>query len=343
MKRLSTRWMISLLLIASISPAITLGASNLLLLQDQQFKAGEKVEYKESEYAKEWKEGVVVRILPGNTQLLIRSKPDQWFKDGLEQATALSNVRRIAARSVNDSPANTHSSRPPADGGAGEKADKDDSPTSSPINSKGAGLMTKEEIIEYLRTRVGTDGPHPKKEQVSKELVGMIKRRRVNFRLPPNDLHQISKVGGNDTTYDVKSAIQHNYGPPTPSSWLMGTWNMIIVGATVDTAPGDGYIYRQNESAARMGFLSINPNGTYVWKVSAKDPPSKYVKGAWRKATAKEMLDQGGEGVVWFKGESGEDWIVTKSTNPYHKGDHITVALLSLTYRGGQRRTGVRR
>ena len=63
----------------------------------------------------------------------------------------------------------------------------------------------------------------------------------------------------------------------------------VVIGGVVDTAPGDGYIHRRNESIGKLGFLSISLKGTYTWKLSPSDPPAKYVKGSWRKATSEEI------------------------------------------------------
>jgi hypothetical protein len=116
---------------------------------------------------------------------------------------------------------------------------------------------------------------------------------------------------------------------------------MYVVGGTVDTAPGDGYIYRKNESIAKLGFLTIDAGGTYTWKVEPSDPPARYVRGTWRKATAAEMRLQGGAGIVLQNAAEGRDWIAFKyQTRVPNKSERIDVQ--DLQYRGAHRRIGWR-
>jgi hypothetical protein len=122
------------------------------------------------------------------------------------------------------------------------------------------------------------------------DLVELIKRRGVKERLEATNGDPFGENGCNNATEtDVIGATKRNLGAPTPINWLAGTWIMYVVGGTVDKAPGDGYIYRKNESIARLGFLNVNGNGTYIWKVNPSDPPAKYVNGTWRNATKEEM------------------------------------------------------
>ena len=293
------------------------GFQTEIAAQDTDFKPGEKVEYRESDYATEWKEGVVVKILPGNTHVLIRSKPDQWFKDGLEQAFVFSRVRRIANRPVNQPTTNANVVEKNIDNAKTETAKTD-----------GKGLMTKEEIFSYLKTNLPKAPDDPNAAGVSRELVKEIKRRGVEyFKVEDRDIYNVFMRY--DPRHDqVVMAIRENYGAPPSQSWLTGTWKMTVVDV--------GYNY---SIGAKAGFLTINKNGTYQWKPG---PSDAVINGKWREATDKEMWHQGGAGIVLLKGEDGDDWIARKSTNRELKGDHIDVALLDMTYRGGKRRIGRR-
>ncbi|MDQ4120827.1 MAG: hypothetical protein M3209_05215 [Acidobacteriota bacterium] len=297
---------------------ILVTCSAITFAQKKDYKPGEKIEYLAATYPKEvWEEGVFVKASYDGSQPIIRQKPDQWNKDGFQTAFQWEKIRPLSPRADKETAtANKVETQKP------ENQPKPFAASDSDVK----GLMTKAEIIEYLKTRVGTDGPHPKKAQVSKELVEMIKRRGVDFRLPYTDLHQISQVGGNDTTYDIKSAIEYNYGAPTKQSWLMGTWKMAIVDV--------GYNY---SIGAKAGFLTINKNNTYQWKPGPNDT---IINGKWREATEEEMKLQGGEGIVLLKGESGDDWLVRKAVNPNFKTDHIDI--WHLQYGGAQRRIGRR-
>lgn len=286
--------------------------------QKKDYKPGEKIEYLAATYPKEvWEEGVFVKASYDGSQPIIRQKPDQFHKGGFETAFQWEKIRPLGSVAVKPTPTNTNDT---------EKTESK-SATDTARNVESRGLMTKAEIIEYLKTRIGTDGPHPKKAEVSKELVELIKRRGVDFRLPYTDLHHISQVGGNDSTYDVRSAIKYNYGAPTKRSWLVGTWDMTIVA-----------VGRFGSIGGKAAYLTINKDKTYTWKPGLNDP---IVKGKWREATEEEMKLQGGEGIVLLAGESGSDWLVRKDVNPNFKTDHIDV--WHLQDGGRQRRIGKRR
>jgi hypothetical protein len=172
----------------------------------------------------------------------------------------------------------------------------------------------------------------------------VIKQRGVEEQLDvhKDDLSPFADNGCyNERSTDVVGASQSNIGAPTTMDWLNGTWVMYVIGGTVDTAPGDGYIYRKNESLAKLGFLTIDGGGTYTWKVDPTDPPAKYVKGTWRKATPEEMRVQGGAGLVLQHAAEGADWIVFKYMDPFNKADRVDVE--HMQYRGAYRRIGWRK
>ena len=207
----------------------------------------------------------------------------------------------------------------------------------------GVGLMTKDEILGYMRTHGFVNGVAKYDAQVCKDLIEQIKRRGVKekFAIGKNDLSPIYSNGCGTPDTDVTGAVEYNVGPPTTVAWLSATWLMYVIGGTVDTAPGDGYIYRTNESIGKLGFLAIGGNGTYTWKIYPDDPPAKYVKGTWRNATRQEMNLQGGAGIVLQNGPESTDWIVYKYMLPDpSKADRLDVQ--DLVYRGGHRRIGWR-
>ena len=156
-----------------------------------------------------------------------------------------------------------------------------------------------------------------------------------------------SKAQDAVNSYHVGERIEYK-ASSYPEAWMQGTvirvdpqYNQLLV--RWDPRPDyPQYTHnRKNESIGKLGFVTINANGTYVWKVNPADPPAKYVKGTWRKATAKEMNLQGGAGLVLQKAAEGSDWLVFKYMNPYNKGDAIDMRQIYTT--GGYRRIGWRR
>lgn len=315
------------------------------------FKVGERVEYKDSSYPESWKEGTVVKVQPEYKQVVVRWDPradyPSYTHDGVstyEQAYSISDVRHIKARTAERAaPTGGGNIDAPAGGNDGETNNRPEKAPVAAAAGTGTGLMTKQEILGYMRTHGYSNGQPKKDPQVCKDLIEQIKRRGVRERLEvgKDDLSPIYANGCATFDTDVAQATSYNIGPPTTLDWLKGTWNMTVTGGTVDTAPGDGYIYRRNESFAKLGFLTINANGTYTWKVDPSDPPSKYVHGTWRKATPEEMKLQGGAGVVLQKAAEGRDWIAYKYMDPFSKADRIDVQ--DLQYRGSYRRIGWRR
>ena len=313
------------------------------------YKVGERVEYKDRSYPEVWKEGTVVRVYPEYKQVLVHwdPRPDypQYTHDGVssyEQAYNINDVRHIKAR-ANEQPAreNRGASNTAPNEAANGRKEKGDAPKAT---NNGGGLMTKEEILGYIRTNGYANGQPKHDPQVCKDIIEQIKQRGVKEPLAPgkDDLSPIAENGcfGAQNT-DVVAASRSNIGTPTTLDWLSGTWLMYVIGGTVDTAPGDGYIYRKNESIGKLGFLTINSNGTYIWKVEPVDPPAKYLKGTWRKATKEEMNLQGGAGIVLQKAAEGSDWLVFKYMDPFNKAERIDVRQMHST--GGYRRIGWRR
>ena len=287
--------------------------------QDVQFKPGDKLEYKASNWPEKWEAGTVVKMLPGGTQVLIREKPNEFFKDGFERAYNLAEVRRGATPPPNNPPANPVPRNAPPD-----RPDNVPAADNKQRNAPGGPLMTKEEILNFLSARLG-DKPfqHPEREKIRKELGEMIKQRGVNFRYETlsDFANQLGKFGA---TSEITFPINDNFGLPTRQGWLIGSWSMDIIGATVDYTRNNR-VYRQGEMGAKGGRLTINADQTYVWQAYANDPPAKHIKGTWRAATPEEMKYQGGDGIVLLAAKSSWHWIVMQD-RAAPSGDWIQVA-----------------
>jgi hypothetical protein len=272
--------------------------------EDAPYQPGDKIEYRRTS-SSDWEPGEVLKILSGGEQVLIREKPNQFFKDGFERAYSLADVRRRTA------------SPEPKPGTPKPKVNP-----AAPIVTTGKPL-TQREVLDYLRTRLG-DQPfqHPEHEKIKKELAELIKRRGVDFRYETISEfgNELSKFGA---TSDITFPIHANFGPPAKRTTLFGTWSMDIIGATT-TFVRDNTLYRKMEGFAKGGTLVINPDRTYAWKAYASDQPAKELRGTWREATAEEMKHEGGEGLVLLAAKSGWDWLVTRDRGA-PKGDWIRV------------------
>lgn len=187
--------------------------------------------------------------------------------------------------------------------------------------------MSKQEIIDYLKTRIGTDSPHPQKETVNLALRELIKKRGVSFRYDSAEMHEFTKVGGARMLSD---AMQANFGTPKPMSWLVGEWNV----STTATRT-----FNLGNAVNKMGFLVIEEGGKFLWKIKADDEAKNWIDGKWRAATAEEMNWMGGAGVVLQGGEQGYDWIVYRDYTSDDGKDWITISIINSrqTFRNGQR------
>ncbi|MBI3209968.1 MAG: hypothetical protein HYZ37_13865 [Candidatus Solibacter usitatus] len=200
-------------------------------------------------------------------------------------------------------------------------------------------LMTKEEILGFLKARIGSDPwRHPNKPQTIAELAGIIGARGVNFRLSSMDAYMTDLInaGANEST--IKFYIDANYGPPAQYAYYFSTWEMFVTGAPTYKVVGNR-AYRVNETGGLSGTLRIDPNGTYQWKPGPKDSETS---GRWRQATVQELKIgyQGGAGIVLPNSYTGQDWIVTKRDLVGQHEEMITVAVVNSR---GQRHLGTRK
>ena len=284
------------------------------IAQKKDYTPGEKIEWKSSNYPETWEEATFVEATPDGTQPIIREKPNQFHKDGFQQATSWAKIRPLSAKTTYTVPVND--------------TEADNATTPQTTSNFGTGLMTREQVLRFLQAKIGnkpfTDPP--REAEFKKELAEMIKRRGLNFRFTSSDTvfwKKLSKYGG--LTGELNFPLRDNYGPPTKQAWLMGTWKLGKIGAAVDYVKNNR-VYRQGEiGVGNIGTLSINSNGTFIWKSVLTTRPKS---GKWRKAAKAEMKSQGGDGVVLLKAQSGYAWIVTKDRTTTLKGEWINISEL---------------
>jgi hypothetical protein len=195
--------------------------------------------------------------------------------------------------------------------------------------------FTRAELLAYLRTIPHSQNysSYADMKAAHDKLARLIKIRGVDFVLPmakfDRDFHQ----GG--ASSEVMLAIAEHYrstetaapAPPSPTTLtaFAGRWTMGIAGmSTTHRTQGSTVIRTDSGTGARGGFLEIDPNGTYVWKLLPSDPPEKYFRGQWR-AASDVGLQSDVSAIFLLKAYEGADWIVThrRSNGP---GEKITVA-----------------
>ena len=283
--------------------------------QRKDYKPGERIEWKSSGYPEKWDEAIFVRATPDGSQPIIREMPNEFHKDGFERGTSWADIRPLGTKKkiVNN-----------------EEKTQDPEDTENTLETTkdfGTGLMSLAEVLSFLQTKLG-DKPfqNPRREEIKKELAEMVKARGLDFRyadISQESSGKLAKYGAN--TSEVSFPLRDNYGAPTKESWLMGSWNLGKIGATVNYVKG-GRVYTQGEiGVGNVGTLTLSANGAYNWKsVTAQS-----TVGKWRKATNAEMKSQGGDGIVLLKAKSGYDWIVSKNRTTTLKGEWIYISELA--------------
>lgn len=311
------------------------------LAQGGAFTIGEHIEYRDGGYQGAWHRGTIVRLAPASNQVIVRWDPRDdypaYTHNGVstyEQGYALDAVRHLGAASG--------AASDPATAQPTAATSRTSTPMATALGAAGAPL-SKREIVDYMRTRAYAGGQPTHDANICRALVDLIKARGVEAPLEVghDDVAPFADNGCyNAQDTDVVGATRSNLGAPVGLNWLAGTWAMYVLGGTVDFAAGDGWIYRKNETLAKLGVLTIAADGSYVWKVEPGDPPGKYVHGRWRAATLQEMNVQGGAGIVLQNAAEGADWIVFKYMDPSNKAERIEVE--HLQSRGAYRRIGWR-
>lgn len=282
--------------------------------QKKDYKPGEKIEYRAETYPKEiWEVGVFVSGTPDGRQPIIREKPNEFNKEGFQRGSQWAEIRPLSAKTASKTPVD-------------ETGPDDNKNAPTTTTDFGTGLMSKEDVLSFLQTKLG-DNPfrNPRLDAIKKELAEMIKQRGLDFRYSETSqdfFGKLAKYGA--ITSEVSFPLRDNYGEPTEQRWLLGTWKLGKIGASVDYVRNNR-VYRQGEiGVANVGTLTLNANGTYSWKAGAKDSTS----GKWREATGAEMKSKGGDGIVLFKAKSGYDWIVTKDRTTTLKGEWLNISEL---------------
>lgn len=310
--------------------------------QKKDYARGESIQYFEH-YTGNWEEGVFVEPSYDGSQPIIRTKPNQYFPKGEQKATTWDAIRALPPIPVNPpaakAPGNTQRDEQPGTVRMDRNGGREiaDNVPAGMEGTGGKGVLTRKEIINYLRVRLPGGPNAANAEEVRKQLIEEIKRRGVDFHeKSPGDIYT---VGGYSVSNNIPDAINSNLGAPISQDWLMGTWTMYVYGGHNYSAEGNT-LYSK-DYVSKLGFLSINRDSTYTCKVEPADPPARYVKGTWRKATRDEMGFEGGAGIVLEKAADGADWIVMKYMSPNVKTDNIEVE--HMQNRGTYRRVGERR
>lgn len=184
----------------------------------------------------------------------------------------------------------------------------------APTATDGAPL-TEAEIKKFFLDRMpGKWSDDPEKfHQVKAELDDLIKKRGTGFICNSGLTEFGDWLSAHGMGYN--GPISHNYGPPNTQDWLFGSWDTSKVGLPVHWVEGDK-LYTWNEiGVSGTGRVTISKDGTYRWDTKSAQG---VIQGKWHAASADEIGDQGGAGVVLENAKNGEPWVAFKyrASNP---------------------------
>lgn len=342
--------------IAKLSLSLILGVAAFSSLPAfAQYTKGQQVDYKEGEYS-QWQPGTVEYMTPSGKQVIVRSRPREFYPNGDTRAIDLDKIRPAtgttgdqaaaqgAPAAANPTPAAvvpTPAANPvaaatnmpalpqalPAMPQAHQPAAAQ--PAAAAQGAKGP-VMSAQDVVNLFAQKIGDPKrlSWPENDRVYEEVASIIRNRGVDFdfktQTPQYLQDAINKYQVNN---HVTGALRQNWGPPAELGYFWGGWDMSKVGGETRVRQFiPGYDLVTSEHGALAGDLKIYSDNKYEWNG---------IKGTWKPATPEQlaMSDKGGAGIVLLnakEGAHGRDWIVFKHSMT--AGDNIEVA--DLNYRG---------
>ncbi len=315
-----SRFLVCLILLLALTPG---------RLVAQGFKPGEAIEYKvPGSYPEAWERGVVLREIEGGKQYIIRQKPSQFFPEGFERAMYPADLRSLKAGTATaptppvNPPTPAKTPAPPTTIPANNPPVAMNAPPPAPQVAPvpaGQGLLTKAQVIGFAKQLFGEGNAfaNPRREALLDQIRDLIKTRGVDFIGDNEFWDQMNKQG----TYSIHigSAVTANYGPPPKLEDYYGTFHLRVAnrGSKSEKREGSRVIVTTSDSQHESGALTINPDGTYVWKLFRDDPPAKWLKGKWRAMKPEEMHKWEGGPALWLeKAKQGEDYTMRMGRVP---------------------------
>lgn len=327
-----------------VSLFLCIGASVLTATQClAQWQKGQQVEYKEGEYS-QWQPGTVEYMTPSGKQVIVRSRPREFYPNGDTRAVDLDKIRPLGAAAGADGGNNQPQAFAPQQQPQAFTPQPTQplvqqpaaTPAVQPRVTPGATtgnlgpVMTAEDVVNLFAQKIGDPKrlSWPENDRVYGEVANVIRNRGVNFDFKTQTPQFLTDaINKYQVTSPVTGALRQNWGPPANVNYYFGGWDMSKIGGETRVQQFQpGYDLVTREYGALAGDLKIHPNGRYEWNG---------ISGTWRQATPAElaMSDKGGAGLVLLnakEGAHGRDWIVFKHSMT--AGDNIEVA--DLNYRG---------
>lgn len=297
----------------------------------ESFKPGDIVEYPVGgTWPQAYAQGTVMRELPGGKQVVVRRKNPYSPQDDV--AYAISELRRPqpaqpAAPNTAATPPNPAATPPPAlplppaTAQAPAATAANDAPVpgvaGTPVPS-GKGLLSKEQVIAYAREKMGANPwANANRDGVLSNIRDWVKSHGTNFVIDDDYKARMDKQGTRDSRIDW--AVQQNYGEAPKLADYVGKWRMTaaVRGAKSRSVDGNTVTTTTTDAQVKAGELEIKADGTFVWRLSMKDPPEAYINGKWREAKTSELNAWEGGPALWLeKAQQNVDYLVRMNREP---------------------------
>ncbi len=313
-----------------------------------QYAKGQQVDYKEGEYS-QWQPGTVEYMTPSGKQVIVRSRPREFYPNGDTRAVDLDKIRPATGATGDQAAAQATPAAatpiPAANVPAAQTsmaalpqatpaipAAQYQPTAAKPAAAQGpkGRAMTAQEVVDLFAQKIGDPKrlSWPENDRVFEEVASVIRNRGVDFDFKTQTPQFLQDaINKYQVTSRVTGALRQNWGPPAELGYYWGGWDMSKIGGETRVRQFiPGYDLVTSEHGALSGDLKIYSNNKYDWNG---------ISGTWREAKPDElaMSDKGGAGIVLLgakEGAHGKDWIVFKHSMT--AGDNIEVA--DLNYRG---------
>ena len=301
------------------------------------FKPGEAIEYKvRGAWPEKWERGVYIRALPNGTQVLIYEKPTEFFPEGFQIAFDPADIRRVGAVPAGETKPGGGVAAPrlpapgPVPGGGaapppviGPAGPGPQAQGPLPRDCPAGGLMGKEEAISFARAKIGGDPwKNPPRDENIAQIRDCIRGRGTSFTA--DDDFRVRMNAQSSYSSAIGWAVDSNRGPHPALRDYFGTWLLRAANRGSHSAGTDASgrpTTTTTDSQAESGQLTINADGTYVWKAFRKDPESQWLRGQWREVTPDEQNAWEGGPAIWLlKAKQGYDCMVRVGRDPAWPG-----------------------
>lgn len=302
-----------------------------------QFAVGQKVEFQPNQFQDKWEPGTVIKVYPpasnGWRQVVIRSDNPNPYNPELhdEVCYRVEHVRAAGAAAVPGAAAPA-AQQPLVQGGQqpGNPYHVGQKVLFKPNQFQDKweeGTITKvlpQAVNGLKQVVIRSTNPNPYNPEMHDEVayniehvkpaeqggVGQTAGRPIAPAAVPAQQTQTTRPAAQTPVGNAPNLLNTpKPGQPGGIEKLMGTWSTLQIGHTVNYAPGDGWIHQKQEIGAQAGYLTINPDHTFVWNSKTEG----VIRGHWREATAPETYDgMGGASIRLLKGEGGWDYTVSQ-------------------------------